>query len=117
MEAVVLAARNGFPEPDIVAPDFGLELDIVATDLGLEQLCSYHAIHQIGSGSMAVGLCSAAVLDWEHYCRMDFVKSSSDMDGKNSKHQGLAMAQISLPSAVNDMQASFESVIIVRMDF
>ena len=117
----MLATQNGFPGLDIVAPDFGLELelelDIVAPDSGLEQSCSHYAIRQIDSGSMAVGLCSAAVLDWEHYCKMDFVKSSSDIDNKDLKYQGLAMAQVSLPSAVNDIQASFESVIIVRMDF
>jgi len=43
--AVAPSARNGFPELDIGAPDFGLELDIVAPDSGLEQLCTYHAIH------------------------------------------------------------------------
>ena len=45
---------------------------------------------------MAVGLYSAAVLNWEHYCRMGFVKSSSDIDGKDSKYQGLPIAQVSL---------------------
>jgi len=42
--AVAPATRNGFPELDIGAPDFGLQLNIVVPDSGLEQLYSYHAI-------------------------------------------------------------------------